>query len=69
MGKPLHSDVSPVKRPSNGSGGKVKMGIPTGQKGTLNMKGANWPGLPGPTQPRKRGSDPKVKSTLKSEGI
>ncbi len=69
MGNPLHSAVSPVKRSSNGSGGKVTMGVPRGTKGSLNMKGANWPGLPGPAQPRKRGSDPKVKSTLKSEGL
>ena len=69
MGNPLFSDVSPVKRSSNGSGGKVKMGVPSVSKGTLNMKSANWPGLPGPAQPRKRGSDPKMKSTLKSEGL
>lgn len=51
-----------------------RAGPPTGQGGgpkpQFDEKTANWPGVPGKTQPRDRsGGTKKVKQSVKSEGI
>lgn len=68
MANPRYSDVSPVDPQDPAEGAPLVPQGPTAKPKADST--ANWPGLPGKTQPRDRsGGTGKIKEHAKSVGI
>ena len=70
MANPLHSDVSPAKRPSNATQKRPEPGTPKGSTPAMKVDGPKWGGLPGKTQPKDRSRGvPRAKTSVKRMGL
>jgi len=70
MANPRFSDVSPVKDKVRNTPKPSPEKSPAKAASVPAESTANWPGLPGPSQPKNRsGGDKKIKVWPKFEGV